>query len=124
MRSDMPSTLFWFKTQSLVLTFSRLFFLHNYFYNFSCRATNRDKVIAVHKANIMKLGDGLFLKCCKQVAEHYPDIEFKDIIVDNMAMQLITRPQQFNNSVIVTTNLYGSIISNTAAALIGGLYTR
>jgi len=85
-------------------------------------ATGRKKVIAVHKANIMKLSDGLFLKCCKEMAERYSGsgIEFKDVIVDNMAMQLITKPQQFNDCVIVTTNLYGSIIANTAASLIGG----
>lgn len=68
----------------------------------------------------MKLSDGLFLKCCQSVSSRYPDISFKDVIVDNMAMQLITKPQQFNDSVIVTTNLYGSIIANTAAALVGG----
>lgn len=66
------------------------------------------------------MGDGLFLKCCQTAAEQNPDIHFRDLIVDNAAMQLVSKPQQFKDAVIVTTNLYGSIVSNIASALIGG----
>ncbi|GAA5944210.1 isocitrate dehydrogenase (NAD(+)) IDH1 [Sporobolomyces koalae] len=81
---------------------------------------NRKHVTAVHKANIMKLGDGLFLNTCRRVAEEYKDsgITFSDMIVDNTSMQLVNRPQQFD--VMVMPNLYGSIVSNIGAALVGG----
>lgn len=79
---------------------------------------NRKKVTAVHKANIMKLADGLFLESCREVAKYYPSIEFNDIIVDNCCMQLVSNPHQFD--VMVTPNLYGAIIDNVAAGLIGG----
>jgi len=81
---------------------------------------NRKKVTCVHKANIMKLGDGLFLKTFRQVAESYRSsgIEFDDMIVDNTSMQLVARPQQFD--VMVMPNLYGAIVSNIGAALVGG----
>jgi len=80
----------------------------------------RKRVTCVHKANIMKLGDGLFLDTCRRVAEEYKDlgIGFGDMIVDNTSMQLVARPQQFD--VMVMPNLYGSIISNIGAALVGG----
>ncbi|GAA6052487.1 hypothetical protein JCM3770_001136 [Rhodotorula araucariae] len=80
----------------------------------------RKHVTAVHKANIMKLGDGLFLNTCRRVAEEYKDsgITFSDMIVDNTSMQLVNRPQQFD--VMVMPNLYGSIVSNIGAALVGG----
>ncbi|BGP18811.1 hypothetical protein JCM10213_003466 [Rhodosporidiobolus nylandii] len=80
----------------------------------------RKHVTAVHKANIMKLGDGLFLETCRRVAEEYKDsgITFSDMIVDNTSMQLVNRPQQFD--VMVMPNLYGSIVSNIGAALVGG----
>lgn len=78
----------------------------------------RKKVTAVHKANIMKLGDGLFLKCCQETAELYPQIEFESMIIDNTCMQLVSYPQQFD--VMVMPNLYGSIIDNLAAGLVGG----
>ena len=78
----------------------------------------RKKVTAVHKANIMKLGDGLFLKCCQETAELYPQIEFESMIIDNTCMQLVSNPQQFD--VMVMPNLYGSIIDNLAAGLVGG----
>lgn len=78
----------------------------------------RKKVTAVHKANIMKLGDGLFLKCCQEIAELYPQIEFESMIIDNTCMQLVSHPQQFD--VMVMPNLYGSIIDNLAAGLVGG----
>ncbi len=81
---------------------------------------NRRKVTAVHKANIMKETDGLFLKCAREVADGYKGkIEFEDRIVDNMAMQLVQKPELYD--VIVLPNLYGDIISDLCAGLIGGL---
>ena len=79
----------------------------------------RKRVHAVHKANIMKLSDGLFLECFKNQAKEFPEIEAKDIIVDNCCMQLVMKPQQFE--VIVTENLYGDILSDLCAGLVGGL---
>ncbi|KAI6209392.1 Isocitrate dehydrogenase [NAD] subunit, mitochondrial [Aphelenchoides besseyi] len=78
------------------------------------------KVTAVHKANIMKLGDGLFLNVCKEMAKLYPAIKFEQLIVDNACMQLVSNPSQFNESVLVMPNLYGNIIDNLAAGLVGG----
>ncbi|KAF6390154.1 isocitrate dehydrogenase (NAD(+)) 3 non-catalytic subunit gamma [Rhinolophus ferrumequinum] len=78
----------------------------------------RKKVTAVHKANIMKLGDGLFLQCCKEVAACYPQITFESMIVDNTTMQLVSHPQQFD--VMVMPNLYGNIVNNVCAGLVGG----
>lgn len=82
-------------------------------------ANGRKKVTAVHKANIMKLSDGLFLEAVQAVANEYPGIQYEEIIVDNMCMQLVMKPQQFD--VIVTENLYGDILSDLAAGLVGGL---
>lgn len=79
----------------------------------------RKKVTAVHKANIMKLTDGLFIKCCREVSERYPEIEYDEMIVDNTCMQLVSRPNQFD--VMCMPNLYGDIISDLCAGLIGGL---
>ncbi|MEX0844991.1 MAG: isocitrate/isopropylmalate dehydrogenase family protein [Balneolaceae bacterium] len=79
----------------------------------------RKKITLVHKANILKLTTGLFLDVGKRVSKDYPDIEFQDLIVDNMAMQMVMRPQQFD--VIVTTNLFGDILSDLSSGLIGGL---
>jgi len=79
----------------------------------------RKKVTLVHKANILKLTTGLFLKIGKEISQNYPEIEFEDLIVDNMAMQMVMRPQQFD--VIVTTNLFGDILSDLASGLVGGL---
>lgn len=79
---------------------------------------NRHTVTAIHKANIMKLGDGLFRQTVKDVAQDYPNIAVNDLIVDNASMQAVARPQQFD--VLVTPNLYGSILSNIGAALVGG----
>ncbi|KAE8810608.1 isocitrate dehydrogenase [Hordeum vulgare] len=78
----------------------------------------RKKVTAVHKANIMKLADGLFLESCREIAAKYPSIEYNEIIVDNCCMQLVSRPEQFD--VMVTPNLYGNLVANTAAGLVGG----
>ncbi len=83
------------------------------------RANGRKKVTAVHKANIMKLSDGLFLECFYNVAKDYPDIESDDKIIDNCCMQLVMRPEQFD--VLVLENLYGDIVSDLCAGLIGGL---
>lgn len=83
------------------------------------RAEGRKKVTAIHKANIMKLSDGLFLECFRKVSADYPDIEADDKIVDNACMQLVMRPQQFD--VLLLENLYGDIISDLAAGLVGGL---
>ncbi|MBI3040666.1 MAG: isocitrate/isopropylmalate dehydrogenase family protein [Chloroflexi bacterium] len=83
------------------------------------RANNRQKVSAVHKANIMKFSDGLFLDVAREVAGTYADIEFEDIIIDNLCAQLVQRPQQFD--VLVLPNLYGDIVSDLCAGLVGGL---
>lgn len=83
------------------------------------RKTKRKKVTAVHKANIMKFSDGLFLDTAWNVASQYPDIEFEDRIIDNMCMQLVQKPELYD--VIVLPNLYGDIVSDLAAGLIGGL---
>jgi isocitrate dehydrogenase (NAD+) len=83
------------------------------------RRQGRRKVTAVHKANIMKLSDGLFLRVAREVAEHYPDIEFEDRIVDNMCMQLVQKPELYD--VLVLPNLYGDIVSDLCAGLVGGL---
>jgi isocitrate dehydrogenase (NAD+) len=79
----------------------------------------RKKIAAVHKANIMKLSDGLFLECIGKVAKAYPEIEYRTVIVDNCCMQLVMRPQQFD--VLLLENLYGDIISDLCAGLVGGL---
>jgi isocitrate dehydrogenase (NAD+) len=79
----------------------------------------REKVAAVHKANIMKLTDGLFLDCAKNVAKHYKGVGFSDIIVDNACMQLVLNPFQFD--ILLLENLYGDIVSDLAAGLVGGL---
>jgi isocitrate dehydrogenase (NAD+) len=79
----------------------------------------RRKVTAVHKANIMKMSDGLFLRCCREVAANFPQIEYAELIVDNACMQLVMRPETFD--VLVLPNLYGDIVSDLAAGLVGGL---
>ncbi len=83
------------------------------------RKYKRKKITAVHKANIMKFSDGLFLEVAREVAKKYPDIEFEDRIVDNMCMQLVQSPEHYD--VLVLPNLYGDIISDLCAGLIGGL---
>ena len=80
--------------------------------------TGRKKVTVVHKANIMKLADGLFIECCREISQKYPTIEYEEMIVDNACMQLAKTPQQFD--VMVMPNLYGSIINSIAAGLVGG----
>src|SRR5881628_1340611 len=83
------------------------------------RTHGRKKVTAVHKANIMKLSDGLFLRCFRNVSKAYPNIEADDKIVDNLCMQLVINPNQFD--VLLLENLYGDIVSDLAAGLVGGL---
>ena len=83
------------------------------------RSAARKKVTVVHKANILKTTSGLFLRVAREVAAQYPDIDFNEMIVDNTCMQLVMRPEQFD--VIVTTNLFGDIISDLCAGLVGGL---
>jgi len=83
------------------------------------RANDRRKVTAVHKANIMRVSDGLFLATANEVAKEYPDIQYEDRIVDNMCMQLVQKPELYD--VLVLPNLYGDIISDLSAGLIGGL---
>jgi isocitrate dehydrogenase (NAD+) len=83
------------------------------------REKGRPTVAAIHKANIMKLSDGLFLECARRVARDYPKIELKELIIDNCAMQLVTRPEQFE--VLLMDNLYGDILSDLGAGLVGGL---
>ncbi|MBO0860655.1 MAG: isocitrate dehydrogenase (NAD(+)) [Chloracidobacterium sp.] len=83
------------------------------------RRERRKRVTAIHKANIMKLSDGLFLECFRKVAAEYPEIAADDKIVDNACMQLVMRPRQFD--VLLLENLYGDIISDLAAGLVGGL---
>src|SRR5215467_12791290 len=79
----------------------------------------RKKIHAIHKANIMKLSDGLFLKSIRAIAAHYPDIEYKELIVDNACMQAVLNPRQFD--VLLLPNLYGDVMSDLAAGLVGGL---
>ncbi|MFL5305289.1 MAG: isocitrate/isopropylmalate dehydrogenase family protein [Polyangia bacterium] len=83
------------------------------------RANRRQKVTLVHKANILKMTSGLFLETGREIAKSYPDITFGDLIVDNTAMQLVRDPSRFD--VIVTTNLFGDILSDLTAGLVGGL---
>jgi len=83
------------------------------------RKHGRKKIHAIHKANIMKLSDGLFLQCCKQVAEGFPEVTYAEHIVDNTCMQLVLNPWQYD--IILTTNLYGDILSDLCSGLVGGL---
>ena len=90
----------------------------NYAFAYS-KKNNRKKITAVHKANIMKLSDGLFIRCCREVAANYPEIAYNELIVDNASMQLVMRPETFD--VLLLPNLYGDIVSDLAAGLVGGL---
>lgn len=83
------------------------------------RKYGRRKVTAVHKANIMKLTDGLFLQCTRTISRDFPDVEYEEKIVDNACMQLVMRPEQFD--ILLLPNLYGDIVSDIAAGLVGGL---
>jgi len=90
----------------------------NYAFEYA-KKNGRKQVAAIHKANIMKLADGLFLRCCRETAQRFPEITYKEIIVDNASMQLVIRPETFD--VLLLPNLYGDIISDLAAGLVGGL---
>eukprot|EP01116_Phalansterium_solitarium_P001945 TRINITY_DN11794_c0_g1_i2.p1 TRINITY_DN11794_c0_g1~~TRINITY_DN11794_c0_g1_i2.p1 ORF type:complete len:368 (-),score=65.42 TRINITY_DN11794_c0_g1_i2:445-1512(-) len=90
-----------------------------FFYASTTKKNRPRKVTAVHKANIMKLSDGLFLQSCREEANRWPDIEYEEMLVDNAALQLVQNPGQFD--VMVLPNLYGDIISDLCAGLIGGL---
>src|SRR5271167_3300944 len=79
----------------------------------------RKKVHAIHKANIMKLSDGLFLRCCRTVADGFPEVEYREHIVDNTCMQLVMNPYQYD--ILLTENLYGDILSDLCSAFVGGL---
>jgi isocitrate dehydrogenase (NAD+) len=83
------------------------------------REHKRKKIHAIHKANIMKMSDGLFLKCCRNVAQGYPEITYGEHIIDNTCMQLVMNPYQYD--VLVMENLYGDIVSDLCAAFVGGL---
>lgn len=83
------------------------------------KSHGRSRVTSIHKANIMKLSDGLFLDCARKVAKKYPNIEYNEIIVDNACMQLVTKPEQFD--ILLLENLYGDIVSDLCAGLVGGL---
>ena len=83
------------------------------------KKSGRKKIHAIHKANIMKLSDGLFLRSVRAVAEKYKDIEYKELIVDNACMQMVLNPQQFD--MLLLPNLYGDVMSDLAAGLVGGL---
>lgn len=90
----------------------------NYAFEYA-KKNGRKQVAAIHKANIMKLADGLFLRCCRETAQRFPEINYKEIIVDNASMQLVIRPESFD--VLLLPNLYGDIVSDLAAGLVGGL---
>jgi isocitrate dehydrogenase (NAD+) len=85
------------------------------------RATGRPKVTAIHKANIMKMSDGLFLSVCKELADEYADIQFEDILLDRACLHIVQDPSRYADRVMVMPNLYGDIISDMCAGLIGGL---
>ena len=89
-------------------------------YAFSYAQKNgRERVVAIHKANIMKLSDGLFIRCCREIAQQFPQIQYKELIVDNASMQLVMHPETFD--ILLLPNLYGDIVSDLAAGLVGGL---
>ncbi|KAM7287317.1 putative isocitrate dehydrogenase [Ixodes scapularis] len=100
-----------------IITWAKSFQIAKYCFEYA-RTHMRKKVTVVHKANIMKLTDGLFLKTCTEVAQEYPDIELNDIIIDNCCMQLVANPAQFD--VMLVPNLYGNIVVNVACGLVGG----
>ena len=99
-------------TEQACLRIARFAFEH-------ARRNRRSKVTAAHKANVLQKSDGLFLRCCRQASEDFSDIEYEEALVDSLAMRLVMAPDDFE--VIVTTNLFGDILSDLAAGLIGGL---
>lgn len=105
-------------TSLKVITRSASERIARYAFNYA-RKNGRKQVTAIHKANIMKLADGLFLRCCREVSKEYPEILYKELIVDNASMQLVLRPETFD--ILLLPNLYGDIVSDLAAGLVGGL---
>ncbi|MGP0074079.1 MAG: isocitrate/isopropylmalate dehydrogenase family protein [Bryobacteraceae bacterium] len=105
-------------TSLKVITRSASIRIAEYAFQFA-KKTGRKQVTAIHKANIMKLSDGLFLRCCREVAAKNPEIGYKELIVDNASMQLVLRPETFD--ILLLPNLYGDIVSDLAAGLVGGL---
>ena len=105
-------------TSLKVITRSASIRIAEYAFQFA-KKTGRKQVTAIHKANIMKLADGLFLRCCREVAARNPEIGYKELIVDNASMQLVIRPETFD--ILLLPNLYGDIVSDLAAGLVGGL---
>jgi isocitrate dehydrogenase (NAD+) len=105
-------------TSLKVITRTASIRIAEYAFEFAKKA-GRKKVTAIHKANIMKLADGLFLRCCREVSQHYTDIAYQELIVDNASMQLVMRPHTFD--ILLLPNLYGDIVSDLAAGLVGGL---
>jgi isocitrate dehydrogenase (NAD+) len=105
-------------TSLKVITRTASIRIAEYAFDFAKKA-GRKKITAIHKANIMKLADGLFLRCCREVAQRHPDIGYKELIVDNASMQLVLRPETFD--ILLLPNLYGDIVSDLAAGLVGGL---
>jgi isocitrate dehydrogenase (NAD+) len=105
-------------TSLKVITRTASIRIAEYAFRFASEA-GRGKVTAIHKANIMKLADGLFLRCCREVAARNPSISYNEMIVDNAAMQLVMRPDTFD--LLLLPNLYGDIVSDLAAGLVGGL---
>src|SRR6266849_3032179 len=105
-------------TSLKVITRTASIRIARYAFNFA-RTAGRKQIAAVHKANIMKLSDGLFLRCCREVAAEYPEITYGEHIIDNTCMQLVMNPYQYD--VLVMENLYGDIISDLCAAFVGGL---
>ncbi|KAG2494132.1 hypothetical protein HYH03_007770 [Edaphochlamys debaryana] len=100
-----------------VITYEKSLRTAQYAFEFAF-LNHRKKVSAIHKANIMKMGDGLFLQACREVARKFPKIQYDEIIVDNTCMQLVGKPSQFD--VMVTPNLYGNLVGNIVAGLCGG----
>jgi isocitrate dehydrogenase (NAD+) len=85
------------------------------------RQSGRNRVTAVHKANIMKLSDGLFLNACQEVARDFPDVKFDDVLLDRACLRIVQDPTNYSDTVMVMPNLYGDILSDMCAGLIGGL---
>jgi len=91
-----------------------------YAFNYA-QTSNRKRVTAVHKANIMKMSDGMFLSACRQVAKEFPDVKYDEDLLDRVCLQVVTDPAPYSDRVMVMPNLYGDILSDMCAGLIGGL---
>ena len=118
MRRDRVGLAGQHKALRQLLRFERVVLVHTHFAFEHALLTGRKKITCVHKANIMKMVDGLFLECARDVARKYPTIQFEEMIVDNTCMQLVKNPGQFD--VMLMPSLYGSIISALGSGLVGG----